>query len=490
MNYQEIKAQLDRNLTNYQVEEVRVQPDLFGGWRIAIVSSDFKKKSQGERREIALKDLENLEIEWLDLFTPEEKEWAGNLPLDSTLEDFPFWPEALARSSQTLPKVVFPSDLDEDIDLPIITTFYSLRGGVGRSTALAYTGQILARRGKTVLCVDMDLEAPGLAALFGKEAEMRPDQSLLSLLIALDQGTTPNIQEHLLRISETEELYCLPAGKPSANYARLLNFIAPEAWYREDRNPLRELIDLLGTQLTFKPDVILIDARTGMTPLNAPLLFDLADLAMIVFFPHPQTQSGTEALVKALLSTTTRRKLTPKLTPEPRFIVSPIPASKAPEVITRYQRRSLKWIQNWLSSLDRSPGMEIDENDITQFIPYQEVIATSDQVLSERNIWQDFEPIADWIEGFIPTRSEQQLQLETKTNLKSQKLTILEELKFSGGTAEDQDSSLLIETFVNTALMERALHPQNPLILGRKGTGKTAIFRRISEGRCLPSESS
>jgi CobQ/CobB/MinD/ParA nucleotide binding domain len=43
-----------------------------------------------------------------------------------------------------------------------IVAFYSYKGGVGRSLALANTGVTLAARGHKVLLVDLDLEAPGL----------------------------------------------------------------------------------------------------------------------------------------------------------------------------------------------------------------------------------------------------------------------------------------------------------------------------------------
>ena len=44
----------------------------------------------------------------------------------------------------------------------MITTFYSFKGGVGRSFALLETAAQLARRGRSVLVWDLDLEAPGL----------------------------------------------------------------------------------------------------------------------------------------------------------------------------------------------------------------------------------------------------------------------------------------------------------------------------------------
>jgi len=53
-----------------------------------------------------------------------------------------------------------------------IITFYSYKGGTGRSMALANIACILAEqqtvaRGKGVLMIDWDLEAPGLHRYFG-----------------------------------------------------------------------------------------------------------------------------------------------------------------------------------------------------------------------------------------------------------------------------------------------------------------------------------
>ena len=47
-----------------------------------------------------------------------------------------------------------------------IITFYSYKGGTGRSMALANVAWILASQGKRVLAIDWDLEAPGLHRYF------------------------------------------------------------------------------------------------------------------------------------------------------------------------------------------------------------------------------------------------------------------------------------------------------------------------------------
>lgn len=115
------------------------------------------------------------------------------------------------------------------------------------------------------------------------------------------------------------------------------------------------------------------------------------------------------------------------------------------------------------------------ESEITHFIPYRETIATSDKILETPEYWRDFEPVAEWIEGLLPMASEQPLPV----NLSQDKAKILQELEFSASSAEYQSN--LLETFVETDLVERAMQPNIPLVLGRKGTGKTAIFRRLLE---------
>ena len=229
---------------------------------------------------------------------------AGNLPLDSDLEDIPMWPEALARPRvASEAPVIFPSILDAALPRPIVTSFYALHGGVGRSTALAYTARILASRGYAVLCVDIDLEAPALAALFGKENEVRAGRGLVSVLLALDQGTEPDMVKHMLQLSESDTLYCLPAGIPDADYARCLRLLNPEAWYREERNPLHALLDRLSSKLPFTPDVVLLNTGTGLTPLSAPLCLTCPTLSLL---PSCPTLTPGAALVRSYRHCCTR----------------------------------------------------------------------------------------------------------------------------------------------------------------------------------------
>jgi cellulose biosynthesis protein BcsQ len=72
-----------------------------------------------------------------------------------------------------------------------IITFYSFKGGVGRSMALANVAAIYAQRGKRVLAIDFDFEAPGLHRYFLKKepgdryAPVGPQKGMLNYFAIL-----------------------------------------------------------------------------------------------------------------------------------------------------------------------------------------------------------------------------------------------------------------------------------------------------------------
>src|SRR4051794_3256141 len=63
-----------------------------------------------------------------------------------------------------------------------VVTFYSYKGGVGRTFALANAGVVLAQWGFRVLVVDWDIEAPGLHYYFS-EYSSPPVTGVLDFLL-------------------------------------------------------------------------------------------------------------------------------------------------------------------------------------------------------------------------------------------------------------------------------------------------------------------
>ncbi len=65
-----------------------------------------------------------------------------------------------------------------------VVTFYSFKGGVGRTMALVNVAHVLARSGLRVLMVDFDLEAPGMTHFFADQ--VRSQKAALGSRDALD----------------------------------------------------------------------------------------------------------------------------------------------------------------------------------------------------------------------------------------------------------------------------------------------------------------
>jgi tetratricopeptide (TPR) repeat protein len=166
-------------------------------------------------------------------------------------------------------------------------TFYSYRGGVGRTTALVNVAVDLASRGRKVLLVDFDLEAPSVSNF----ARMRPDGPHLGLVEFIDEylrwGKAPEIADYVYQIKPVDErsseVWVMPAGRGDSNY-----------WQAFHKIDWRELYDLrdgfllfedikFQLQESFHPDYVLVDARAGINDRLAICTRQLPDAVVMLF---------------------------------------------------------------------------------------------------------------------------------------------------------------------------------------------------------------
>src|SRR5450755_3519482 len=103
-----------------------------------------------------------------------------------------------------------------------VVTFYSFKGGTGRSMALANVAAALLARGRRVLIVDFDLEAPGLDT-FPMKLDRPVQRGLVEMItdyLSSDAESTPLIEEYLytarLEGVVTGSLWLMPAGRQDA----------------------------------------------------------------------------------------------------------------------------------------------------------------------------------------------------------------------------------------------------------------------------------
>ena len=183
--------------------------------------------------------------------------------------------------------------------LPTAVAF-SIKGGVGRTTAFALWAWYLARLGKNLVLVDFDLEAPGLAGVL-LPAERIPDFGLVDWLVETLVGQPDHqllqdcLAECPLAEGEPGRIRVLPAfGKKTEEYVSKLGRIyMPTFDNGAGRfSGLAERLFMLLEQLaglSDRPDAVLLDVRAGLHDIGSAAVTRLG--AEVFLFARDDIQS-------------------------------------------------------------------------------------------------------------------------------------------------------------------------------------------------------
>src|SRR5271168_483755 len=100
-----------------------------------------------------------------------------------------------------------------------VVTFYSYKGGVGRSFAVANIAVILAQWGYRVLAVDWDIEAPGLHHYFSSLAPALTP-GVLDFISDCESGSPKTWNHYVAELQVPESrgrLFLMPASSADAD---------------------------------------------------------------------------------------------------------------------------------------------------------------------------------------------------------------------------------------------------------------------------------
>lgn len=203
-----------------------------------------------------------------------------------------------------------------------ITTFYSFKGGVGRSMALANIAAHLAENGKNVLVVDFDLEAPGLSLMFPTKADI---PGVLEFVHEYkESGVSPDVREYCYKVSlrnPASSLWVMPASRPMGDNTAALASIDWNDLYTHGNGYL--MIEDLKQQWKeyLGVDYVLVDSRTGHTDVEGICTRQLPDALVVLFYPNVQNLAGVSDVTRRVRD----HVLTSKRTIEPLFVASNVP---------------------------------------------------------------------------------------------------------------------------------------------------------------------
>lgn len=181
--------------------------------------------------------------------------------------------------------------------------FFSIKGGVGRSTALAASAWALARAGKRVLVMDLDLESPGLSSAL-LPTDRQPKYGITDWLVEdlVNNGDLLlNDMYATSNLPTAGEIYLVPAhgSDPGEYVVKLGRVWMPkvdaqmrfESWSAR----LNRLVNRLEGNI--RPDVILVDSRAGIDEVAAACMTDLGAHTILMFaIQGQQTWTGYRAL--------------------------------------------------------------------------------------------------------------------------------------------------------------------------------------------------
>ena len=189
-----------------------------------------------------------------------------------------------------------------------IVTFYSYKGGVGRSMALANVAVLLAKKGLRVLAVDWDLEAPGLERYFSYFPVDIRGEGILRLLINAANELTVNYEDFLCTVvvEDSQPIAFLPSGREqNSNYSAELGNFNWDQFFREKNGG--QFLENLRRQWLNDFDVVLIDSRTGLTDSGGICTILLPDIVIALFTANYQSLYGVRDVMR--LAQNARQKL-------------------------------------------------------------------------------------------------------------------------------------------------------------------------------------
>lgn len=191
--------------------------------------------------------------------------------------------------------------------------FFSVKGGVGRSSALTMLAITLATRGKRVLVVDGDFESPGLSSSLLPIDQGQPEYGVVDWLTAQALGADGSSLERMAlesvvspsplnaRLDLQGQVMVAPAyGKKTEAYvSKLARIYRPSPQGKAYAQRLNDFLSIAESK--HKIDITLFDCRAGIDDTAAAAITQLqSDISFLFAIDTSQTWDSYRLLFKHL----------------------------------------------------------------------------------------------------------------------------------------------------------------------------------------------
>lgn len=196
---------------------------------------------------------------------------------------------------------------------PPILSFYSFKGGVGRTTALLSLAIQLARAGRRVAVVDLDLEAPGVMSAMPPSDGIEPPCGVLDYLLEkplVSSDSDIDLSDFYYSIDDSKVISAgppitvVPAGRLDSYYLQKLARLDYARLYgspSEAESSVSPLIDLLrALRNQRRADYLLIDSRAGLNDIGGLALSGMSHLDLIFGLNSEQSWKGLQLVARFL----------------------------------------------------------------------------------------------------------------------------------------------------------------------------------------------
>jgi CO dehydrogenase nickel-insertion accessory protein CooC1 len=209
--------------------------------------------------------------------------------------------------------------LMNDVGQGKIVTFYSYKGGTGRTMALANIAWILASNGKRVLAVDWDLESPGLHKFFHPfldQAVVDDTPGVIEIIndyatAATARGPRPDnwhveytrVVRHAVSLQWDKfpgggTLDLLSAGRQNRDYSAAICSLDWDNFY--DRLGGARFFRAMRADMKENYDYVLIDSRTGLSDVADICTVELPDVLVVCFTLNNQGIDGAASVAQQI----------------------------------------------------------------------------------------------------------------------------------------------------------------------------------------------